>query len=125
MVRTTRLAALLGGCLCLAAGGAYGEETLTIRVSPAVSTAPAVVTVRTMVEAHADNRTLDIIAESRDFYTSTQVTLQGADSPRFNEVRFRSLPEGNYEVTVILMGSHGQRAYMTRKVLVGVPDTDR
>jgi hypothetical protein len=125
MMWTTRLAALLGGSLCLAAGMVHGAETLTIRVSPAVSAAPAMVTVRTLVEAHADNRALDIIAESRDFYTSTQVTLQGAESPRFNEVRFRSLPQGSYEVTVILMGSHGQRAYVTRKVLVGVPEPDR
>jgi hypothetical protein len=125
MMRTTRLAALLGGCLCLIAGGARADETLTIRVSPAISAAPAVVTIRTMVEAHADNRTIDIIAESRDFYTSTQVTLQGADAPRFNEVRFRSLPAGSYEVTVVLMGSHGRRAWVTRKVVVGVPESDR
>jgi hypothetical protein len=124
MMWTTRRAALLGVSLCLTAGPVQGAEMLTIRVSPAVSPAPAVVTVRTLVEAHADNRTLDIIAESRDFYTSTQVTLQGADSPRFNEVHFRSLPEGSYEVTVILMGSRGRRAFVTRKIVVGVPDAD-
>jgi hypothetical protein len=122
---TTRRVALLGVCLCLGGGSIHGTEMLTIRVSPAVSSAPAVVTVRAFVEAHADNRALDIIAESRDFYTSSQVTLNGADSPRLNEIHFRSLPEGNYAVTVILMGSRGRRALLTRRILVGTPDLDR
>jgi hypothetical protein len=119
---TVRTTALIVLCVCLGAGIAAGADKLTIRVSPAVSAAPAVVTVRAFVEADADNRALDFIAESRDFYTSTQVTLNGADSPRFNEIHFRGLPEGNYEVTVILMGTHGRRALLTRTVTVGNPE---
>src|SRR5687767_4473263 len=119
-----RTAALVGVCLCLGGGAARGGDMLAIRVSPAVSPAPAIVTVRAFVEAHADNRALDIIAESRDFYTSSQVTLQGADAPRINEIRFSSLPEGSYEVTVTLLGSRGTRAFVKRVILVGTPDLD-
>jgi hypothetical protein len=125
MMWTTRRAALLGVCVCLGGGMAHGAERLTIRVSPAVSAAPAVVTVRAFVEADADNRKLDIIADSRDFYTSSQVTLNGADSPRISEIHFRSLPEGSYEVTVILMGSRGRRALLTRTIIVGTPEVSR
>jgi hypothetical protein len=125
MTRTTRRLALLGVCLCVTGATMHGTEMLTIRVSPVVSAAPAVVTVRALVEAHADNRALEIIAESQDFYTSSQVTLNGADSPRINEIHFRSLPEGSYAVTVILMGTRGRRALLTRTITVGVPDTGR
>jgi hypothetical protein len=125
MMWTTRRVALLGLCVCLGGGTLHGAEMLTIRVSPAVSAAPALVTVRAFVEAHADNRALEIIAESRDFYTSSQVTLNGAESPRINEIHFRSLPEGSYAVTVILVGSRGRRALLTRRILVGIPDAVR
>jgi hypothetical protein len=125
MMATARTTALIGLCVCLGTSLAAGADKLTIRVSPTVSAAPAVVTIRAFVEADADNRALDIIAESSDFYTSTQVTLNGADSPRFNEVHFRGLPEGSYEVTVILMGTHGRRALLTRVIVVGTPDLDR
>src|ERR1700712_3001487 len=121
MMWMTRPAALLVVCLCLNGATATSAELLSIRVSPAVSAAPAVVTVRALVEAHEDNRALEIIAEPQDFYTSTQVPLHGADSPRFNEIHFRSVPEGSYEVTVILMGSRGRRALQSRTIVVGMP----
>ncbi len=125
MMATTRRLTLLGVWLCAAGAVVDGADRLTIRVSPTISSAPAMVTVRAFVEADADNRSLDIIAESRDFYTSSQVTLNGADSPRMSEIRFRSLPEGTYEVTVVLMGSRGRRAFMTRTIVVGTPGADR
>jgi hypothetical protein len=125
MMWTLSRAALFGVCLCVGAGTIDGADKLAIRVSPAVSAAPAFVTVRALVEADADNRALDIIAESRDFYTSSQVTLNGAESPRINEIHFRSLPEGSYAFTVILTGTRGRRALLTRIIVVGTPDVDR
>jgi hypothetical protein len=124
MIWTMRLA-LLGACLHMGGGTIRASEMLTIRVSPIVSAAPAVITVRAFVEAHADNRALDIIAESRDFYTSSRVTLNGADAPRVNEIHFRSLPQGSYAVTVILVGTRGRRALLTRTIVVGTPEVDR
>jgi hypothetical protein len=122
---TIRRVLLLGACLGVGSGTIDGADKLTIRVSPLISSAPAFVTVRAMVEADADNRALDIIAESRDFYTSSQVTLNGAESPRLNEIHFRSLPEGSYAVTVILSGTRGRRALLTRTILVGMPEDRR
>ncbi len=125
MMKTIQRTALVGVCLCAGGVTTHGTEKLTIRVSPMVSPAPAFVTVRAMVEADADNRALDIIAESRDFYTSSQVTLNGAESPRVNEIHFRSLPEGSYDVTVILTGTRGRRALLSRTIVVGMPDDGR
>jgi hypothetical protein len=125
MKRMARRVAVLAVCLSVGGGMAQGADKLTMRVSPVVSAAPAYVTVRAFVEADEDNRALEIIAESRDFYTSSQVTLNGAHSPRINEIHFRSLPEGSYDVTVILTGSRGRRALLTRTILVGTPEVDR
>lgn len=99
-----------------------GGEPLRIRVTPTVAQPPAVVTVRADVEAHDDNRSLEITAESDHFFTSSRVPLEGRRGPRFSEVHFDNLPQGTYTVKVILMGPLGQRAAETRSVIVGAAD---
>jgi hypothetical protein len=116
-----RAAALTVGCTGLTAGWAGGAGRLAIRVSPTVALAPADVTVRAIVEADADNRALEVTAESDDFYRSSQLPLEGAGSPRITEIRLGGLPDGEYVVTVTLIGTRGRRASMTRSIHVGAP----
>lgn len=99
-------------------------EPLKIRVTPAVAQPPAFVTVRADVEAHDDNRSLEVTAEADDFRASSQVPIEGSQGPRFTEIYFDNLPSGAYTVTVVLNGSSGQRARVTRTVLVGSPPDD-
>lgn len=99
-------------------------EPLKIRVTPAVAQPPAFVTVRADVEAHDDNRSLEVTAEGDHFRASSQVPLEGSKGPRFTEIYFDNLPAGAYTVTVVLNGSTGQRARVTRSVLVGSPPDD-
>ena len=75
--RTSLTAAM--GCAVLVATASQlnGGEALRIQVSPTVSRAPAVLTVRAMVEPAADNRTLEVIAESSSFFRSSQIQLEG------------------------------------------------
>lgn len=96
-------------------------QPLKIRVTPAVAQPPAFVTVRADVEAHDDNRSLEVTAEADSFRASSQVPLEGSKGPRFTEIYFDNLPAGAYTVTVVLNGSTGQRARLTRSVLVGAP----
>src|SRR5262245_46429598 len=71
-------ATFLGIFLILAAIHPVGAgERLTMRVSPAVSFAPANLIVRAFIEAHNENRAVAIIAESQDFYRSSEVQLDG------------------------------------------------
>jgi hypothetical protein len=99
------------------------REPLVVRVSPTMAQPPAFVTVRTDVESHEDNRSLEVSAEGDDFFTSSRLPLEGRDAPRFNEFHFDNLPEGRYTVRVVLMGSTGPRATVSRAVNVGsVPD---
>lgn len=113
-----RIAALAIVCALLPPLSADGDEKLTLRVTPAVSQAPALVLVRAFVAVDADNRALQIAAESEDFYTSSQVPLRGDRAPRINEVRFAGLPPGSYEISATLLGSQGRRAAVSRSIIV-------
>ena len=103
------LNASLLGVLMLASTLPLGAgERLTMKVSPAVAFAPANLMVRAMVVADADNRAVEIIAESADFYRSSMIQLEGDQAARINQFEFRSLPPGTYEVRANLFGSNGQ-----------------
>jgi hypothetical protein len=95
------IATLLGWSAPL---GAAGPELLSMRVSPTVAFAPASVIVRAIVEAHDRNRAIEIIAESEQFYRSSEVPLEGDRAPRVSQFEFRGLPGGAYAVVAILKG---------------------
>jgi hypothetical protein len=103
-------AALLCICLLSAASTLDGREPLRMRVSPAVAMAPGFLTVRVNVEAAAENRLLQVVAESPDFYRSSEIQLNGAQAAPLAVFEFRNLPSGLYQVTGMLVGVHGPRA---------------
>jgi len=94
-------------------------ERITMKVSPAVAFAPANLVVRAMIEADAQNRAVQIVAESADFYRSSEVQLEGDKAARTSLIEFRNLPSGAYEVRALLFGSDGrQRAFARQQVNV-------
>ena len=94
-------------------------ERITVKVSPSVAFAPANLVVRTMIEASEENRAIEIIAESDDFYRSSQMELEGDKAPRTTMFEFRSLPPGTYEVRAVLLGAGGaQRAFARQQINV-------
>ena len=95
---------LVGILLVVATLPAGAGERMIMKVTPAVAFAPANLIVRAVVEADADNRAIEVVAESEDFYRSSQIQLDGDHAPRTNTFEFRSLPPGNYSVKAILMG---------------------
>ena len=95
--------------------GAGTREPLVVRVSPAVSFAPANLIVRATIEADSSNRSVEIIAESAEFYRSSEIQLDGDNAPRTNLFEFRSLPSGTYEVKAILYGADGQARAQARQ----------
>ena len=115
-----KLRATLLGILMLTTTLPLGAgERITIKVSPAVSFAPANLIVRTMIVANADNRAVEIIAESTDFYRSSEIQLDGDKAPRTTMFEFRSLPQGTYEVRANLIGAGGQqRAWVRQQINV-------
>jgi hypothetical protein len=91
----------------MAAGPLGAGERLTLKVSPAVSFAPANLVVRATIVAHPENRAVEVVAESTQFYRSSEIELDGENAPRTNLFEFRSLPPGTYEVRVTLLGGDG------------------
>jgi hypothetical protein len=113
---TMKKAICVGLLMCAAAMpvGAGEPERLTIRVSPAVSFAPANLVVRAMISADSGNRMMEVVAESEDFYRSSQIDLDGERAPRTTMFEFRSLPPGTYEVKGTLRGSGGEERAAVR-----------
>ena len=103
-------ALLLGICLLLAASALDGHEPLQMQVSPRITLEPGFLTVRVRVEAAADNRTLQVVAESADFYRSSEIPLDGVHAAPLAVFVFPNLPSGLYQVTGLLGGVKGRRA---------------
>ncbi|GAC1463493.1 MAG: hypothetical protein PVSMB1_13870 [Gemmatimonadaceae bacterium] len=60
-----------------------------------------------------------IVAESIDFYRSSEVELAGDRAPRTTIFEFRSLPPGTYQVTATLIGSDREtRAWVQSQAIV-------
>jgi hypothetical protein len=85
------------------------KEPLSIRVSPAITFAPANLVIRTSIEPDANNRAMEIVADSDGFYRSSTIQLDGDRAPKTTTFEFRSLPSGEYDVTAAVIGGDGQR----------------
>ena len=79
-------------------------ERLKLKVSPSVAFAPANLIVRASIEPDAENRAVEVEAESSAFYRSSEIDLDGDRAPRTNTFELRDLPPGTYEVRATLMG---------------------
>jgi hypothetical protein len=98
----------LFGCVVIMTMTAGAKQPLSIQASPAVSFSPANLIIRTRIEPDPDNRAVEIVANSEDFYRSSTIALEGDRAPRVTSVEYRSLPPGQYDVTVGLIGAGGQ-----------------
>jgi hypothetical protein len=111
-----KVRACLFGLLVASASLPLGAgERITMKVSPAVAFAPANLVVRATIECDADNRAVEITAESPDFYRSSEIQLEGEKAARTNTFEFRSLPPGTYEVRATLFGMSGQPRGIVRQ----------
>jgi hypothetical protein len=96
----------------------HAAERLDLRVSPSVSIAPAQVVVRAIVEHDPENRELEIVADSLDFYRRTVVDLDGEQAPKTTELRLLDIPGGEYNVSATLTTVHGAKMTVRRSVTV-------
>jgi hypothetical protein len=99
----------LGATTLVAAG-----EPISIRVNPSVSLAPATLGIRVHVAPEADNRALEIVVDSDDFYRLSRMQLDGDRAPAVNTLRIEGVPAGGYEVTAAVIGGDGGRRALAR-----------
>src|SRR5437773_7163018 len=90
---------MLSTIFALTAISASGGEQLRLAVSPAQSFGPSNLNIRARVVPNADNRALTIIAESDDFYRSSQISLEGDHAPATITFEFRAVPGGDFIVS--------------------------
>jgi hypothetical protein len=119
--------AIFCGLLLVAAGRPLlAGEQMTMKVSPEVAFAPADLYVRASIEADDQNRALEVILDSPDFYRSSLIALEGERAPRTTVVELRNVPSGHYVVTTRLLGPSGQtRSTVRRAVTVMSPGDNR
>jgi hypothetical protein len=112
-----KVGAALIGFVILISGAVGANDKLAMKVSPAVAFAPANLSVQATIEADSGNRSIEIIAESPEFYRSSEIQLDGESAPRTTILQFRSLPTGEYSVRGVLKGQGGHElATVERKV---------
>lgn len=111
--------------LALSTASAEAHQPLSMRVSPTQSFAPATVTVRVHVESADDNRGLEVVAESDEFYRASSAELDGSDAPSTITFEFRDVPGGSFEIKATLIGSAGKsRAVIRQHINLIDPATD-
>jgi len=96
-------------------------ESLSMKVSPRQALAPVNLRVSVRIEPSADNRALMIVAETSDFYRSSQIQLEGDQAPRVVSVEYPNVPGGEYNVTGVLVNSMGQERATVRQTAHVVP----
>ena len=97
----------LAALTILAASPLEAGERLSMRLTPAHAFEPATVRVTAVVERDAQNRAMEIVADSGGFYRSSLIPLEGDTAPRTTTVDFQGLPGGDYEVRIILLDAGG------------------
>lgn len=105
--------------LLAAASALNGGQPLILQVSPVMTAAPAVINVRAVIEASDENRALEIVAQSSEFFRGSRVELDGRNAPPLSVFQYSNLPPGLYEVSAFLIGTGGgQRAAVSKVVKV-------
>ena len=104
---------LFGLALSAATLGAAGDP-VSLRVNPAISVAPTILAISVSVAPQPENRALEIVVDSTDFYRLSRVQLDGDRAPRINTMKIDSVPPGDYEVTATVIGADGKRSTMAR-----------
>ena len=111
----------------LAPSSLGGASRLAMKVSPTLAYAPARLWVHTRVERNTENRAIEIIAESEEFYRSSEIQLDGERAPRETTFEIRGLPAGLYDVMAVLKGVGGRKLEMvhTQVTLFEAAQADR
>jgi hypothetical protein len=108
--------AVLFGILMASATLPLGAgERISMKVSPQFAFAPATLIVRATIDADSENRAVEIVAESADFYRSSEISLEGEQAPRTSVCEFHGLPSGTYTVKAVLFGTDGRQRALAQK----------
>jgi hypothetical protein len=124
-IETMKATLMLSAVLTLTTVSAHGGDALTLAVSPKQAFAPSNLRIRARVAPDPANRLLEIVAESVEFYRSSQIQLEGDQAPATITFEFRGVPGGDYEVSALLIDNLGRRRAVARDHVSIIPQFGR
>jgi hypothetical protein len=116
-----RVQACVCGFLLATAFTVSAGERLTIAASTSKGFAPATATIRVHVTPNANNRGLEVSVESREYYRSSWIQLDGTEAPQTIAVEVRSLPGGDYQIRGALVDSTGRACAFAQTHVIVFP----
>lgn len=104
--------------LILATPAFAAQSSLSLRVTPRVAGAPAVISITVTVEPNAENRALVVEDDSESYYRGSEVPLEGEKAARTHTLTYRGLPPGEHRISAVVRGTSGTRAIVHTTVTV-------
>ncbi|MBI1875945.1 MAG: hypothetical protein HYS05_18940 [Acidobacteria bacterium] len=94
------------------------ESSLSLRVTPRMAFAPAVVSIAVTVEPNAENRALVVEDDSEDYYRRSEVPLEGEKAARGHTLMYQGLPPGEHRISAVVRGTSGPRAVVHTTITI-------
>jgi len=98
----------------------HANDFVQLHVSPTLSDRGDML-VQVLVTRDAENQWMRVTAESETYYSSSEMELEGAYSPRVKIIRFRGVPAGWYEVTGTVFDHHQHVKGLARRSVMVFP----
>jgi hypothetical protein len=121
MTRRAATLALLTASLAAVAPGLTADAKISLHVTPTVSREPAMVNVRAHIARSPANRSLEVTAESVDYFRSSTINLDGEQAPLTTQIALKNLPEGEYRISAVLVDNRGHRSTARSSAIVVGP----
>ncbi len=86
------------------------EPALELRLTSRYAVAKELVRSLVRVAPHPDNRFLRVTVDSLNYYSSSDIQLEGAFAVKNHFFAWKSLPPGVYDVVVTVFGPDGPRS---------------
>jgi hypothetical protein len=98
----------------------HANDFIQLHVSPILSDRGDML-VQVLVTRDAENEWMKVTAESEDYYSSSEMALEGEYSPRVKVIRFRGVPAGWYEITGTVFDHHQHVKGLARRSVMVFP----
>jgi hypothetical protein len=115
-VRATVVSAMTAFAL-LTGSGARAGQSLDVRILIGWGSGGSV-TIQAFIDRDDRNRSIEFVVDSASYFGSSTKDLDGEHAPHTTEVRFRSLPIGDYVARIELRGTNGVRGVVRREFIV-------
>lgn len=106
------------GVSALTVDSAVGSRAIELKVRKSNERVAGDVRIQVSVEPDARNRTLLVVADSDEFYRSSEFTLDGEDAARTHWLDWYRLPAGQYEIQAVVRGVDGHRAATSQPLTI-------